>query len=135
VLADSADGSPDPSNVDLVLLASSKLVHDLIDQRAKREDDAVAVLAVEQLYPAPAQELAKLLRQYPKATVRWVQNEPKNQGAWPYMALNLSEQLSRHGESRSIGIISRPAAASPATGSAKVHAAEQEDLFAAAFDR
>ncbi|MGB7449843.1 MAG: multifunctional oxoglutarate decarboxylase/oxoglutarate dehydrogenase thiamine pyrophosphate-binding subunit/dihydrolipoyllysine-residue succinyltransferase subunit [Ornithinimicrobium sp.] len=135
VLADSGEDSPDPQKVNVVLLASSKLVHDLVEQRAKREDDAVAILAVEQLYPAPAQELAKLLRQYPKATVRWVQNEPKNQGAWPYMALNLPELLSQHGETRSIDVVSRPAAATPAAGSAKVHAAEQDDLFSVAFDR
>ncbi|HKJ11283.1 MAG TPA: hypothetical protein VJ976_02715, partial [Ornithinimicrobium sp.] len=59
----------------------------------------------------------------------------KNQGAWPFMALNLPESLERHGEKRPIEIVSRPAAASPATGSAKAHAAEQEDLFAAAFAR
>ncbi|HKJ13142.1 MAG TPA: multifunctional oxoglutarate decarboxylase/oxoglutarate dehydrogenase thiamine pyrophosphate-binding subunit/dihydrolipoyllysine-residue succinyltransferase subunit, partial [Ornithinimicrobium sp.] len=135
VLADSGESCPDAENVDLVLLASSKLVHDLVDQRTKREDERVAVLAMEQLYPCPGEELAALLRRYPDATVRWVQNEPRNQGAWPFMAMNLSHSLSRHDESRPIGVVSRPASASPATGSAKVHAAEQEDLFAAAFER
>ena len=64
-----------------------------------------------------------------------MQNEPKNQGAWPFMALNLPEALAHHGEERPIRVVSRPASASPSTGSAKVHAVEQAALHEEAFSR
>jgi 2-oxoglutarate decarboxylase len=121
--------------VDRVLLASSKLVYDLEDERRKREDDRTAILRVEQLYPTPGREVAELAKAYPDAELVWVQNEPENQGAWPFMALNLPAALAEHGEQRPLRVVSRPASASPATGSAKVHAVEQEALMARAFDR
>ena len=64
-----------------------------------------------------------------------VQDEPKNQGAWPFLALNLPEALAEQGEHRALRVISRAASASPATGSTKKHQAEQADLVARAFDR
>ncbi|CAN5481446.1 multifunctional oxoglutarate decarboxylase/oxoglutarate dehydrogenase thiamine pyrophosphate-binding subunit/dihydrolipoyllysine-residue succinyltransferase subunit [soil metagenome] len=135
VLADRQADAVDTENVDLVLLASSKLVHDLGDARQQREDDRTVILGMEQLYPCPGRELAKALAAYPNAQIRWVQNEPKNQGAWPFMAVNLPDDLAQHGEKRHVSIVSRAAAASPATGSAKVHAIEQEELNNAAFAR
>ncbi len=125
----------DNDKVELVLMASSKLVHDLAEERSKREDTATAIIGIEQLYPIPGAEVAKIVNTYPNAQLRWVQNEPKNQGAWPFMALNLPEDLEHHGERRPISVTSRPAAASPAAGSAKVHAIEQAELMTAAFDR
>ena len=83
----------------------------------------------------PGKQLAALTAQYPNAELVWVQNEPKNQGAWPFMALNLPEDLQRHGEDRPLRVVSRPASASPATGSAKVHAVEQAALHDEAFSR
>ncbi len=135
VLGDHGANDNDQDAVELVLLASSKLVHDLREERDKREDAKVVVLAVEQLYPSPAKQLSTLLSRYPKAEVRWVQNEPKNQGAWPFMAFNLPDDLAHHGERRQISVVSRSAAASPAAGSAKVHATEQAELLEGAFDR
>ncbi|WP_238335754.1 multifunctional oxoglutarate decarboxylase/oxoglutarate dehydrogenase thiamine pyrophosphate-binding subunit/dihydrolipoyllysine-residue succinyltransferase subunit [Serinicoccus kebangsaanensis] len=123
----------DNDKVERVLLASSKLVYDLEDERAKREDEYTAILRIEQLYPVAGRQLAALTSQYPNAELVWVQNEPKNQGAWPFMALNLPEALARHGEERPLRVVSRPASASPATGSAKVHAVEQSALHDEAF--
>ncbi|WP_130011877.1 multifunctional oxoglutarate decarboxylase/oxoglutarate dehydrogenase thiamine pyrophosphate-binding subunit/dihydrolipoyllysine-residue succinyltransferase subunit [Serinicoccus sediminis] len=125
----------DAGSVDRVLIASSKLVYDLEDERRKREDERTAILRVEQLYPVPGRQLAALTAQYPDAELVWVQNEPKNQGAWPFMALNLPDALRQHGEERPLRVVSRPASASPATGSAKVHAVEQEALHDEAFSR
>ncbi|WP_298748855.1 multifunctional oxoglutarate decarboxylase/oxoglutarate dehydrogenase thiamine pyrophosphate-binding subunit/dihydrolipoyllysine-residue succinyltransferase subunit [uncultured Serinicoccus sp.] len=125
----------DKAAVDRVLIASSKLVYDLEDERTKREDQRTAILRVEQLYPVPGKQLAALTEQYPDAELVWVQNEPKNQGAWPFMALNLPEALHQHGEERPLRVVSRPASASPATGSAKVHAVEQAALHDEAFSR
>ncbi|MFX0538078.1 multifunctional oxoglutarate decarboxylase/oxoglutarate dehydrogenase thiamine pyrophosphate-binding subunit/dihydrolipoyllysine-residue succinyltransferase subunit [Ornithinimicrobium sp. Y1847] len=125
----------DKKAVDRVLLASSKLVYDLEDERSRREDERTAIVRVEQLYPLPGAQLQEILKGYPNAELVWVQNEPQNQGAWPFMALNLPEELARHGEERELRVVCRPASASPATGSTKVHAIEQEALLRAAFDR
>ncbi|WP_238154343.1 multifunctional oxoglutarate decarboxylase/oxoglutarate dehydrogenase thiamine pyrophosphate-binding subunit/dihydrolipoyllysine-residue succinyltransferase subunit [Ornithinimicrobium sufpigmenti] len=125
----------DQEKVDRVVLASSKLVYDLEDARRARDDDRTAILRVEQLYPVPGAQLAKLTAQYPNAELVWVQNEPENQGAWPFMALNLPQALAQHGEDRPLRVIARPASASPATGSAKVHEVEQQALIGEVFHR
>ena len=66
-----------------------------------------------------------MLSQYPDAELVWVQDEPENQGAWPFFALELAGRLPERG----VRVISRAAAAAPATGSAKVHAAEHAALM------
>jgi 2-oxoglutarate decarboxylase len=126
---------PDGNAVTRVLLCSGKVVWELEAERDKRGDDRTAILRVEQLAPIPAQELAHELRDYPNAEVVWVQDEPKNQGAWPFMALNLPELLAEHGETRPLRVAARRASASPATGSHKKHEIEQAALLAEAFDR
>ena len=83
----------------------------------------------------PAADLAEQLAKYPNAEVVIVQDEPKNQGAWPFLALNLPEALEALGEHRVPTVVCRPASASPATGSTKKHQIEQADLIARAFDR
>jgi len=125
----------DPAKVDRVLLASSKLVYELEDERTKREDDRTAIIRVEQLYPVPGREVAEQVKAFPDAELVWVQNEPKNQGAWSHMALNLPEAMAQYGEERPLRVVSRPASASPATGSTKVHAVEQASLLREVFDR
>jgi 2-oxoglutarate dehydrogenase E1 component len=116
-------------------VAAGKFVYDLEAEREKRGDTSTAILRLEQYYPLPAAELAAELAKYPQADVVIVQDEPKNQGAWPFLALNLPEALAEHGEERHLSIVARKAAASPATGSTKKHQAEQADLVARAFDR
>jgi multifunctional 2-oxoglutarate metabolism enzyme len=123
------------TQVSRVLIAAGKVVYDLLAEREKRGDTATAVLRLEQYYPLPAADLARELAKYPGAEVAIVQDEPKNQGAWPFLALNLPEALAQHGEHRPLRVISRPASASPATGSTKKHQAEQADLVAQSFDR
>ena len=133
VLPDPAQ--PDASQVDRVILASARVIYDLEAERDKRGDTKTAIVRVEQLAPIPGKEIAEAVGQYPGAEIVWVQDEPKNQGAWPFMALNLPEALAEHGETRGLRVVSRTAAASPATGSPKRHAAQQAELVAAAFDR
>ncbi|MCK0112308.1 multifunctional oxoglutarate decarboxylase/oxoglutarate dehydrogenase thiamine pyrophosphate-binding subunit/dihydrolipoyllysine-residue succinyltransferase subunit [Ornithinimicrobium sp. F0845] len=125
----------DGEKVDRVLLVSSKLTYELEEERAKREDDRTAIIRVEQLYPVPGREVAEQVKAFPNAELVWVQNEPKNQGAWSHMALNLPEAMAHYGEERPLRVVARPASASPATGSAKVHAVEQGALLKEAFDR
>jgi 2-oxoglutarate decarboxylase len=133
VLPDTED--LDRNVVDRVLLASGKVVYDLAAERAKREDEHTAILRLEQYYPLPSKDIAEALKAYPNAEVVHVQEEPRNQGSWPFLALNLPAALAAHGEHRSLRSVSRPSSASPASGSPKKHAAEQADLMSGAFDR
>ena len=64
-----------------------------------------------------------------------MQEEPENQGAWPFLAMNLPADLAQHGETRALRAVTRPPSASPAAGTAKKHAQEQADLISRAFDR
>jgi 2-oxoglutarate dehydrogenase E1 component len=115
-----------------VVLTAGKVHYDLAAHRAKAGVADVALVRVERLYPLPVAELRAELDRYPGVTdVVWCQEEPANQGAWPFMALNLPEHL---GEGRALRRVSRKAAASPATGSSKVHDVEQAALVAAAFE-
>ena len=120
----------DDSKVTDVILVSGRLYYDLAAQRDKSEDHSTAIIRVEQLYPLPENEIKKELARYPEARILWAQDEPANQGAWPFMAVNLLPQLDRP-----VKLASRPASASPANGSAKRHAKELETLVQQAFDR
>ena len=114
-----------------VMLCSGKVYWDLVAERTKRQDDKTAIVRLEQLYPLDAEGVLAALEPYPNAQLVWVQDEPANQGPWPFIALNLPEYL----DGRPLLRVSRPAAASPAAGSTKKHAAEQATLIAQAFDR
>ena len=122
-------------DVTRVLLASGKIVHELDAEREKRGDTSTAVVRVEQLYPIPEQEIRDAVASYPGAELFWVQDEPRNQGAWPLMAQWLHEDLCGMGETRPWRVVARKAAASPATGSSKKHATEQAELMDLAFGR
>ncbi|MDP3207519.1 MAG: multifunctional oxoglutarate decarboxylase/oxoglutarate dehydrogenase thiamine pyrophosphate-binding subunit/dihydrolipoyllysine-residue succinyltransferase subunit, partial [Rhodoglobus sp.] len=119
----------DKSAIKRVLLTSGKIYYDIAAEIAKREETAVAVVRMEQYYPLPVAEVNAVLGQYPNADVVWTQDEPENQGAWPFIYL----ELARHLKGRDITLSSRPAAASPATGSSKRSAQEQADLIAKAL--
>jgi 2-oxoglutarate decarboxylase len=129
VLADPAQ--PDPSGVRRLVLCSGKVYYDIAAGRAKAGQNDVAVVRVEQLYPLAADELRATFATYSGTTdVVWLQDEPANMGGWPYVALHLPELL---GPGQVLRRISRRASASPATGSAKVHEAEQAALVEAAL--
>jgi 2-oxoglutarate dehydrogenase E1 component len=117
----------EPQNVKRILFCSGKVYWDLLAESQKRGTGDTAIVRLEQLYPTPVEEMKKAIEQLPGAQLRWVQDEPANQGPWSYMGLFMP----RYGIN--FQVISRPASASPATGSAKRHAAEQADLIARAF--
>jgi 2-oxoglutarate dehydrogenase E1 component len=115
-----------------VLLCSGKVYYDLLEARAERSVTDTALVRVEQLYPMPVEELRAALAEYPNAEdFAWVQEEPANQGAWSFVALNLLEHL----DGVRLRRISRPAAAAPAGGSTKAHDVEQTALIEAALPR
>jgi multifunctional 2-oxoglutarate metabolism enzyme len=119
------------SGVERVLLCSGKIYYELAAARDKRGIENTAIVRVEQLYPVPDRRLAAVLDRYPNAeAIRWVQEEPANQGAWPYFGLELPEKLPRLVGFRRI---SRRRMAAPAAGSSKVHDVEQAALIDAAF--
>ena len=123
------DTTVDPAGVERVLLCSGKVYYDLVAERAKRGDTRTAIVRLERLYPLPWRTLPGILGAYPpSAHLRWVQEEPANQGAWSFMAINLPGILDRPLEG-----ISRPASSSPAVGSHHRHEEEQHSVVQAAF--
>ncbi len=113
-----------------VVLCSGKVYFDLLAERDKRGLDDVYLLRVEQLYPVPTQSLKAELGRFPQAEVIWCQEEPKNQGAWsfiePWIEWTLDQIDTVKKRPRYVG---RPASASPATGLASKHKAQQEALI------
>ncbi|MGW3546336.1 multifunctional oxoglutarate decarboxylase/oxoglutarate dehydrogenase thiamine pyrophosphate-binding subunit/dihydrolipoyllysine-residue succinyltransferase subunit [Janibacter hoylei] len=126
---------PKGEDVTRVIVAAGKVTWDLEAERKKRGDEQTAILHLERYYPLPGEELAAELAKYPNAEIVLVQEEPENQGAWPFLAMNLPADLAEHGETRALRAVTRPASASPAAGTAKKHAQEQADLISRAFDR
>jgi 2-oxoglutarate dehydrogenase E1 component len=131
VLADPA--AANPAQVARVLICSGKLFYTLDEERHERGRDDVAIVRVEQLHPFPTAELAALVRSYPNAIeIRWVQEEPKNQGSWQFVAPLLRAIVGADGD---LGYIGRDEAASPATGSYKIHEAEESAILDEALTR
>jgi 2-oxoglutarate dehydrogenase complex dehydrogenase (E1) component-like enzyme len=126
----------DPESVELaavkrILLCSGKIAYPLMEARAKKEAP-VAVVRVEQLYPFPDEQLDAIFARYPNLEeVRWVQEEPRNMGAWTFVYGKLARKL---GGTRKLTVTSRPESASPATGSATIHQQEQDRLINEAFE-
>ncbi|WP_154096004.1 multifunctional oxoglutarate decarboxylase/oxoglutarate dehydrogenase thiamine pyrophosphate-binding subunit/dihydrolipoyllysine-residue succinyltransferase subunit [Microbacterium testaceum] len=125
------DRGLDRGAVKRVLLHAGKIHWDLRAELEKNPNPEIALVRVEQYYPAPIDELKKVLAQYPNAELAWVQDEPENQGAWPFIALEVADQL----DGRPVRRISRAAAASTATGSPKVHANEHAAIMSEALAR
>ncbi|PZU47921.1 MAG: multifunctional oxoglutarate decarboxylase/oxoglutarate dehydrogenase thiamine pyrophosphate-binding subunit/dihydrolipoyllysine-residue succinyltransferase subunit [Microbacterium sp.] len=119
------DRGVDKASVKRVLLHSGKIHWDLKAELEKKPNPEIALVRLEQLYPAPIDALNRVIDSYPNAQLVWVQDEPENQGAWPFIALEVVKHL--HG--RTIRRVSRSAAASTATGSPKVHAREQAAIL------
>ena len=115
----------DKTSVKRVIFCSGKIYWDLLAEIENRGERNIAVVRVEQLYPTPVDEIKATYAQYPNAELYWVQDEPANQGPWTYIGLFLP----RYMNGQVATLVSRPASASPATGSAKRHAVEQADVI------
>jgi len=124
-------------NTTRLIFTSGKVYYDLIAEREKLGEHSTAIARVEQLYPLPIEEMIAEAKKHPKATLLWVQDEPANQGPWPYIALAASEAFVAHEElsGRSIRRVSRRATASPATGNHHLHEEEEKALMTEAFTR
>ncbi|WP_345650121.1 multifunctional oxoglutarate decarboxylase/oxoglutarate dehydrogenase thiamine pyrophosphate-binding subunit/dihydrolipoyllysine-residue succinyltransferase subunit, partial [Streptomyces tremellae] len=134
------DDSVDPAQVRKVVFTAGKVYYDLDAERKKRGATDTAIIRLERLYPLPGAELQAEIAKFPNAEkYLWAQEEPANQGAWPFVALNLIDHLDLavgadvpHGER--LRRISRPHSSSPAVGSKKRHEQEQEQLVNEVFD-
>ena len=115
-----------------VLLCSGKVYFTLNAAREKNNVRDVAIVRVEQLYPYPQREIQAIIAKYNRAQeVSWVQEEPKNRGAWSFMEPRLREILPDGRVTRYFG---RDASASPATGSYKIHQIEEQEIVAHALE-
>jgi 2-oxoglutarate dehydrogenase E1 component len=112
-----------------VLFCSGKIYYDLLQRQQENKRGEVAIVRIEQLYPTPFEQMQKIKEKYASATeFIWVQEEPENMGAWPYMCRKFRNN------NLNLQIIARPEASSPATGFSKRHAAEQLDIVNRAYE-
>ncbi len=139
-LADMSDGSafqaviPEtdaiapPEQVRRVVLCSGKVYYDLLAERREKGVNDVALVRLEQFYPFPERRLADALRPYEGAEMVWCQEEPENMGGWSFVDRRIERALGTLGRVQRPRYVGRDAAASPATGLARVHAAQQAAL-------
>ncbi len=124
---DDAFAYKDTKRVKRVLLCSGKVYYDLQERQEAESRKDIAIVRLEQLYPLPLEQLESIFNKYKNAEFCWVQEEPKNMGAWTYL-LRWQENAKR------LRLIARKASASPATGYHEVHAREQNEIIEEAFN-
>jgi 2-oxoglutarate dehydrogenase E1 component len=124
------DDYADPNEVSRVLLCTGKIYYDLQEKQLTDQRKDVAIVRIEQLYPTPLVQILKVKAKYNKATeFIWVQEEPENMGAWPYICRKFHND-----KVINLQVISRHEGSSTATGFAKQHAAQQSYIVAKAFE-
>jgi 2-oxoglutarate dehydrogenase E1 component len=117
---------PADNKIKRVVMCSGKVYYDLLEEREKRGLKDVYLLRIEQLYPFATGPISEELARFPNADILWCQEEPRNMGSWNFIREPLENTLNTIGRGdERIKYSGRSAAASPATGSAKIHAAEQ----------
>ena len=119
-----------PKDIKRVVLCTGKIYYDLYQAREEKKIKDVVILRLEQLYPFPKGALADELKKYPNAEIVWAQEEPKNSGYWEFVDRRIEGSLETvNHKCKRPAYVGRTPAASPATGSAGVHKAEQEKLM------
>ena len=126
---DETDPIGPAAKVRRVVLCSGKVDYDLLAERRERALQDVAILRLEQIYPFPADELARALSPYKNAEIVWCQEEPENAGSWSFVDRRIEKVLDQVGlKAKRPTYAGRIEAASPATGLARTHATEQAAL-------
>lgn len=124
----------DPKKVETVVFHSGKLYYDLLEQQEKAGKEHIALVRMEQLYPFPHWEVAKILKTYPKAKkIVWAQEEPKNMGAWQHVYFKFKDFFAKEGLKFELEYVGRPERSSPATGSVYRHKVEQAEIVQEVF--
>ncbi len=122
----------DKDSVRRVLLCSGKIYYELALEREQRNSAHIAIARVEQFHPFPEWNIANTLASYTRANeIFWVQEEPQNMGAWPFLRHLIPQTLP---VGRALRYVGRPESASPAAGSLKVHRQEQSAVVNAALE-
>ncbi|SFJ39818.1 2-oxoglutarate dehydrogenase E1 component [Jannaschia pohangensis] len=117
-----------------VVVCSGKVYYDLLEERDARGIDDIYLLRLEQFYPFPALSMVNELQRFKQAEIVWCQEEPKNQGGWTFVEPNIEWVLTRIGASHTRPrYVGRTASASPATGLASQHKAQQTALVSEAL--
>jgi len=121
----------DKNQVQRVILTSGKVYYDLLKYRNENKIENAAIIRFEQYYPFKGEFLEKIISSYPKVKkIIWVQEEPKNMGAWNFISQRIFDVIST---GKKLYYAGRPESASPAAGSAKISAQQQKDLVEQAF--
>ncbi len=120
------DENVDAKKVKRVVMCSGKVYYDLLKKQQEENIENVAIVRIEQLYPLAENQIEKLYKKYKNAEWKWVQEEPKNMGAWTH--------LLRYDYPFDLKVICRRSSSSPSTGYAQVHIEEQKKLVELAFD-
>lgn len=121
-----------PRKVKHIILCSGKVYYELLNRRRAKKRNDIAIIRVEQVYPFPGPELNEILKRYTLAKeILWVQEEPKNQGAWDFVKPRIPAMLSKAWNLHYIG---RESSSAPAVGSAKLHGIQQRDLIKRAIN-
>jgi 2-oxoglutarate dehydrogenase E1 component len=124
----------DKSKVDTVVFVSGKLYYDLLEEREKNKKENVALVRLEQIYPFAAEQVAAVLKSYPKLKkLIWSQEEPKNMGAYQNVYFKFTELITQQGLKLEIKYVGRPERSSPATGSIYRHQVEQNEIIQGCF--
>ncbi len=123
------DATADAKKIDRVVVCSGKVYYDLLEQKEKDQNNNVALVRMEQLYPFPEKQLTELKLKYKNVSDWvWLQEEPVNMGAWSYILRMTIGKIS-------FRLISRAESASPASGSYKAHDREQKEIVQKAFSK
>ena len=131
---DDAEAAQAPETIRRLLLCSGKVYVDLVTSELHKQTDWVAIARVEQLYPFPADHLDALFKRYPNVQeIVWVQEEPRNMGAWSAVKPQLNYILEQGHYSVTLRYVGRPRRASPAEGSATWHQINQAEIVKQAF--
>jgi 2-oxoglutarate dehydrogenase E1 component len=126
-IIDSTNSSP--AKVKKIVLSTGKIYYDIIEKLDKDRSD-IALIRVEQIYPLNTELLEKLFSKYSSAKeILWVQEEPKNMGAWSFIAPRISEILN----GQKLSYCGRKESAATATGSLKMHMQEQKEIIDSAL--
>jgi 2-oxoglutarate dehydrogenase E1 component len=129
------DTTADPAKVTRVLMCSGKIYYELSEERTRRKDETTAIVRIEKLYPWWPHLIAESMASYGKLReCFWVQDEPCNMGAGPFVTPRIEAVLRDRGGKIAYECIARAESASPATGSHKAHVIEQLQILKAAFD-
>jgi len=123
------DAQADPAQVKRVLLCSGQVYFKLLAERAQRGMETIAIVRLEQLYPFPRAALSEIVHRYEAFAPQWfwVQEEPRNQGAWQFVQARMPRSLN-------LDYAGRLASASPAAGYYEIHREQEKELLEQAFD-